>query len=142
MIIFYNTCTAPKKWVLLWNYIRTALLNGEKRKVMDFRHNAFQVLVDACTLIQLCIKKVECIFFLFPLILIINIYMVQRLKYFPIYNKNQIYRSLNLALMFTSNHYWYWDIPVLLWIHCTFPYCYIKSEHYFTCLSLCFKQIM
>lgn len=63
MIIFYNTCTAPKKWVLLWNYIRTALLNGEKRKVMDFRHNAFQVLVDACTLIQLCIKKVECIFF-------------------------------------------------------------------------------
>lgn len=36
---------------------------GKKRKVMDFRHNAFQVLVDACTLIQLCIKKVECIFF-------------------------------------------------------------------------------
>lgn len=63
MIIFYYTCTAPKKWVLLWNSIRTTLLNGEKRKVMDFRHNAFQVLVDTCTMIQLCIKKSWMYFF-------------------------------------------------------------------------------
>lgn len=41
MIIFYNTCTAPKKWVLLWNYIRTALLNGEKKKSNGFSSLCF-----------------------------------------------------------------------------------------------------
>lgn len=33
------------------------MFNLEKWKVMDFLHNACQGLVDACTMIQLCIKK-------------------------------------------------------------------------------------